>query len=555
MADPLWKRARPFAGVLAQVSLLSTLASTATLALPWLAGTLLADVVITGQGVPIATLVLLLAALVITTAASIAASIASARASGQILATLQADLADHVQHLPMAFHDSSRQGDLLSAITSEVYSLAAFLTATMAQAPALVLTAAGSSVLLFIINPALAIVVPLVVPAFFIILRLVGRRLRSIAARGRAAHARLMFLAEAQLEVLSATKAFAVEREQSARFAEATEEARRLTFLHNRITAFLGPLVALAAAAAAIGMLLLAGGKAGELAQQPAELFRFLLYTALLTRPMGSLAEFYGRWQVARGMLARLESILEEAAEPGYLGGAEPLPGPGAIRFEGLDFSYPGRPPVLHGASVAIEAGETVALVGENGAGKSTLVNLLLRFYQPDAGRILVDGQDIAGLQVQALRRRMGYVPQRALLFNGTVHENIVFSRPGVTEDRVREAARQAQALDFITDLPNGFATLIGDHGVLLSGGQRQRIALARALLAEPQILILDEATSMYDLAGEVAFVRECHTALKGRTVIIVTHRPASLELADRILRVEGGVFQEVTGPFRCDSA
>jgi ATP-binding cassette, subfamily B, bacterial len=179
-----------------------------------------------------------------------------------------------------------------------------------------------------------------------------------------------------------------------------------------------------------------------------------------------------------------------------------------------------------------------VALTGANGIGKSTLVRLLLRYYDPQAGRITLDGADIASLQVQALRRQFGYVPQRPLLLNGTIRENIVFGADNRDAASVERAAQMAQAWDFIQRLPQGLETMIGDDGVRLSGGQQQRIALARALYRDPPIYIFDEATSMYDLEGEAAFVESCVTLLKGRTVIIITHRPASLALADRIINL-----------------
>ena len=191
------------------------------------------------------------------------------------------------------------------------------------------------------------------------------------------------------------------------------------------------------------------------------------------------------------------------------------------------------------------DSGEIVALTGENGVGKSTLVRLLLCFYLPSAGRITLDGDDIAGLQVQALRRQFGYVPQRALLFNGTIADNIAFGQTGAPDaEAMARAVRLAQARDFIASLPDGLDTVVGDNGIRLSGGQRQRIALARALYRDPPIIILDEATSMYDLESEAAFVESCLEALKDRTVIIITHRPASLALADRIVKVgpEGSI-------------
>ena len=188
-----------------------------------------------------------------------------------------------------------------------------------------------------------------------------------------------------------------------------------------------------------------------------------------------------------------------------------------------------------------------MALTGENGAGKSTLVALLQRLYTPQAGAILIDGQDISGLALADLRRQIGDVPQRPLLFNGTVAANIGYGREGASETQIEAAARLAQAHEFITHLPQGYGTEIGDNGVRLSGGQRQRIALARALLKDPPILVLDEATAMFDLEGEEAFIAACAEAFRERTVILITHRPASLALADRILTLHEGRVSEDT--------
>ncbi|WP_086738226.1 ABC transporter ATP-binding protein [Erythrobacter colymbi] len=531
--------ARPYRGALALISALSLLGSIATLALPWLAAQIAAGIAGDATVNLARTLALLGAALVALTALNILVAVYSADASGRILAGLRAEAYDHVQSLPISYHDSHRTGDLMSLISWEVQNLSAFLTATLAQLPATLMTAGGTVILLFLIDPRLALVVPVLVPLFYIAIRLLRRRLRELGRAVREAEAAVFYTADNDLMMLPAIKSYAAETFHRERYVAAIEKARQLRLIEARITAFISPVVALVAALAALGLLLAgSSGVAGTQARSSGELFAFLFYTALLTRPMGSLAGLYGSYQVTKGTLTRLETVLKIPAEPGYAATGTVTRAAGGIGFEGIDFAYPGRPPLLHEFNLSIRPGEIIALTGANGVGKSTLVNLLLRFYEPDAGRITLDGTDIAGLDVKALRRQIGYVPQRPLLLDGTILENIAFGIETPDAAAVERAARLAQAWEFITGLPEGLSTRIGDDGVRLSGGQRQRISLARALLRDPPIYIFDEATSMYDLEGEAAFVEDCVRVLEGRTVIIITHRPASLALADRIIEM-----------------
>jgi ATP-binding cassette, subfamily B, bacterial len=541
--------AQRYAGQLGLIGGLALASSITTLALPWLAAQLAAGIagdtaINLGQ-----TLALLIAALIALTVTGVLVTIASEYATGRILAGLRAEAYAHVQALPISFHDNHRQGDLLSLISYEVQTLSSFLTATLAQVPAMLLTAGGAVVVLFWIDPSMALVVPVLVPLFFIGMRLLRRRLRLLGRKVRKAEIEVLSRAESDLAMLPAIKAFALEDEHRASYAGAIETARQLRLKQARITAIIGPLVTLIAALAAIAILVFGSSTmtAGE--RSPAELFAFLFYTALLTRPVGSLAGIYGQYQLARGTLTRLEAVLKLPGEPGYSAVQGLTRADGGIAFEGISFAYPDRPQVLAEFSLTIAPGEIVALTGANGVGKSTLINLLLRFYDPTAGRITLDGQDIAATDIKAVRRQFGFVPQRALLMNGTIAENIAFGLTDPDLAAIERAARAAQAWEFITALPHGLSTRIGDDGVRLSGGQRQRIALARALLRDPPIYIFDEATSMYDLEGEAAFVETCISTLAGRTVIIITHRPASLALADRIIHMSPVGYTETRSP------
>ncbi|MEM7781569.1 MAG: ABC transporter ATP-binding protein [Pseudomonadota bacterium] len=543
----LWQRARPFMGELVVISVVTILGSAALLAVPWLAGQLLGG--LAGDAtIDIAqTLALLVTALVIMTTLNIFVAILSELASGRILAGLRNEAYTQLQALPVSYHDHNRSGDLLSLMTAEISALAAFLTSSLATLPSMLVTALGAVILLFIIDPTMALILPVLIPVFVIMTKLLGRPLRVLAQRVRDANALLMMKAESDLSMLPAIKSFAAEDYHRQQYVEAVEDARTLSLAHVRLSAFIGPVVALIAALTAIGILVAVGSQVESGERSASELFAFLLYAALLTRPVGRLATFYSQFQSARGTLARLTEIFAEPREEGYAQSQRIERARGAIVFKDIRFAYPGRDLVLDDVSLTIQPGEVVALTGDNGVGKSTLIRLLLRYYLPQSGQIMLDGHDTANIQIQDLRRQFGYVPQRPLLFNGSVRDNIAFGHENADDSEIERAARLCEAWSFIASLPEGLDTEIGDHGVRLSGGQRQRIALARALFRDPPIYILDEATSMYDLESEAAFVETCIEALKYRTVILITHRPASLALAHRVLEATQTGYRDVT--------
>jgi ABC-type multidrug transport system fused ATPase/permease subunit len=459
--------------------------------------------------------------------------------TGEALAArLRSRLHAHLQALPLRYHQQHRRGDLLAILSNDAEIISSFVTNTLIQLLPLLLTFIGAVVMMTVIDPLIAGLALLLVPAYYLVVKIIGRGIRPISRAWVEAYSNLFTFIDENLSMLPAIKAFNREGEESARFAGHNSKLLSLSRRQLLAQSLLEPAVGLMAGLGLLLLLWLGSTRiaTGELA--PEALVSLLLYAMLLNQPMKGLANVYGQVQRARGAAERIIDFLGEQPEPDDRGKPALPPVSGAIQFEGVDFHYPDGKPVLQGLDLHIVAGETVAITGPNGAGKSTIAHLLLRMADPDAGRVVIDGIDIAGVSLASLRSQIGLVAQHTLLVNGTVSENIAYGRPLVDEAVIELAARRAHAHEFISQLPDGYDTLIGDQGLRLSGGQRQRVSLARTLLVDPPILILDEATSMFDPAGEENFITECRELLGGKTVLLITHRPASLALAQRIVRL-----------------
>jgi ATP-binding cassette subfamily B protein len=380
-----------------------------------------------------------------------------------------------------------------------------------------------------------------------------GRKLRRFSRETQDQLAATNTIVEETLQAIASVKAFSNEAFELGRYKKSNERVLaaavgaakwRAVFVAFFIIALFGGIVIVLW----FGARLMAAGSISE-----GQLTRFVLYTTFVAGAMGQAAELFSQVQKTVGATERVRELLREDSEDlsGPTGEkAKGLPErlTGSVLFEDVNFTYPARPemPVLRNVTLAAKPGERIALVGPSGAGKSTITAILLRFYDPESGKLLIDGKDAREYPLGWLRGQMAIVPQDVLLFGGTIAENIVYGKPGAGEAEVREAAKLANADEFITSFPEGYETLVGDRGIKLSGGQRQRIAIARAILKNPAILILDEATSSLDSESERLVQVALERLMQGRTTFIIAHRLATIRTADRIAVIEAGRIVEL---------
>jgi len=531
----------PPTGVLAVIVLLMLIDSVAALAQPWLAG----QVTGTLLGADTHPLSLLLLAWLGLAASKSLLTFFSGYLVGatgeEMSARLRTRIYEHLQILPMDYFHGRKQGETLALLTRDAEIIAYFITSTLVQLLPLMITFFGAFIMMALIDPLIAGLTLLLIPLYYLAMKLIGRGIRPLSTDWVNAWSKMYAFAEENLGMLAAIKAFTRETFESGRFARKNETLRRLSTRQLRIQSALTSSVAFLATA---GLLLLVWLGAGQMQQgtlDAAELVSLLLYAMLMTRPISGLAGVYGEVQRTRGAAERLLDCFARRPEPDSTSQRGLAAAGGAIVFEDVSFAYAGRAPAVRDIRLEIAAGETVGIIGPNGAGKSTLAWLLMRFAEPDRGRILIDGRDISEVSLHSLRGQIGLVPQHTLLLNASVAENIAYGLPGAEMSAIRAAAVAARADEFIQALPEAYDTLIGDQGVRLSGGQRQRISLARTLLKDPPIMVLDEATSMFDPQGERDFLAECADILAGKTVLMITHRPVALSIADRVVEMREG--------------
>ena len=465
------------------------------------------------------------------------------------LADLRQSTFNHLIRLPMKFFQHRRVGELNSRISSDITLLQDALTSTLAEFLRQLIIIIGGISLLMVTSFKLTIFMLAIVPVIMILTVFFGRYIRKLSKQAQTQVADSNTIVEETLQGIQSVKSFTNEFFEMARYRTKTIDIAQTGIKNGKLRGAFSSFTILGifgAMTAVIwkGAALLA---AGELAT--GELFSFVIYSMFIGGTIGGMADVFARVQKFIGATEDLLEIFNEPVEPvaeiASISPAQVLHG--SIRFDSISFFYPSRPEmqVLTDVSVDIRPDTLVALVGPSGAGKSTFVSLLLRLYDPVAGHILFDERDNKSIPLSELRSQMAIVPQDIFLFGGTIRENIAYGRPGATEEMIMDAARKANAWEFISLFPEGLETLVGERGTQLSGGQRQRIAIARAVLKNPKILILDEATSSLDSESERLVQDALEKLMKGRTSIVIAHRLSTIRQADHILVLDGGRIVE----------
>ncbi|WP_051328694.1 ABC transporter transmembrane domain-containing protein [Geminicoccus roseus] len=471
------------------------------------------------------------------------------RLGERVVADLRKDVFGHVVRLSPGFFEQTRTGEVISRITTDTAVIQTVIGASVTQALRNILLLAGGLTILLITSPRLTGFVLLVVPLVIVPIVLIGRKVRVLSRSLQDRVADLGVRVEETLNGVRTVQGFGQEAREAERFAEDAEATYRTAVRYAKARSVLSAVV-IALVFGAIGVVLWIGGYdvlQGRISG--GELSAFVFYAAIVASAVGGLADVMGDLQRAAGATQRLFELLD--TRPVVVAPAQPRPigtTRGAVRFEHVGFAYPAIPdrPVLNAFDLEVAPGERVALVGPSGAGKTSVLQLLLRFYDPTSGRILIDGIPLYELDPVAHRTRLAWVPQEPMIFSGTALANIRYGRPDASEEEVRAAAEAAAALGFIEALPQGFDTYLGEKGVRLSGGQRQRIAIARALLADPRILLLDEATSALDAENERLVQTALERLMEGRTTLVIAHRLATVLAADRIVVMDHGRVVEV---------
>ncbi len=448
----------------------------------------------------------------------------------------------HLQSLELEFFDSQQTGQLMSRATVDLQSIRFFLGYGLIFITQNLLTITLAGAVMFALNPLLALIA--LAPAPFVVLAAAryNHLSRPAVQEVQQRIAELTAEAEENISGIRIVKAFAREEHQLQRFRRAVTRVFDQSVYSTRLQAFFSPLIGFLPQLGIAAVLLVGGRQVINHSLSLGELTSFYIYLTMLATPLRMLGVTMGMAQRAVASGNRLFEILDREPQITSPPDAPALPaGGGSVQMRGVTLRYDGAGPALTDIDLDVAPGRTVALVGPSGSGKTSLVALIARLYDPSEGAVIVDGADVRSVEVESLRSEIAFVADESFLFSATVAENIAYANPGATREQIEEAARRAQADPFIRALPKGYDTTVGERGLTLSGGQRQRVAIARALLADPRILILDDATSSVDARTERAIKRGLREVMEGRTTFIIAHRLSTISLADEIVVMDAG--------------
>jgi len=465
------------------------------------------------------------------------------------LASLRRAVYAHLITLPMTFFVQKRVGDLNSRMSADISQIQDTLTTTIAEFLRQFILVIGGIILLVVISPKLTLLMLAIVPVVAVAAVIFGRFIRKTSRQVQEKIADSNTIIEETLQGISNVKAFANEFFENKRYKYSTEEIVKIGILGGKYRGAFASFIIFCLFGAIVAVIWYGVVLASQNQLLIGDLISFILYSAFVGASFGGIAELYAQIQKAVGAVERVFEILDEKAEALDISAPknEKASIEGIVSFKNVAFTYPSRKEVQVLKNISFESnkGETIAIVGPSGSGKSTLVGLLLRFYDVESGQLLIDGKNCKDYNLTDLRNNMAIVPQDVLLFGGTIKENIAYGKPNASFDEIKEAAKKANAFDFIESFPEKFDTLVGERGIKLSGGQRQRIAIARAVLKDPAILILDEATSSLDSESERVVQEALDKLMVGRTSFVIAHRLSTIRNADKILVIDKGTVVE----------